>query len=90
MAVARAARGRRRVGMCMSGVARAGVDRKRGHGCAHIAGRNGGTIASRLSPPEADHEGLTNPQIPERIFVSTETVKTHVSKIFKKLLCAFV
>jgi DNA-binding CsgD family transcriptional regulator len=30
-------------------------------------------------------EGLTNPQIGERMFISPETVKTHLSHIFKKL-----
>ena len=30
-------------------------------------------------------EGLTNPQIGERMFVSKATVKTHLAHIFKKL-----
>ncbi|HET6830738.1 MAG TPA: LuxR C-terminal-related transcriptional regulator, partial [Solirubrobacterales bacterium] len=43
-----------------------------------------------LTPTEARvaelvADGLTNPAIAERMFVSTETVKTHVAHIFKKL-----
>ena len=43
-----------------------------------------------LTPTEARvvelvAEGLTNPQIAERMFVSTETVKTHLAHIFRKL-----
>jgi DNA-binding NarL/FixJ family response regulator len=30
-------------------------------------------------------EGLTNPQIGERMFISRATVKTHVAHIFNKL-----
>ena len=30
-------------------------------------------------------EGLTNPQIAERLFVSTHTVQTHMKHVFKKL-----
>ncbi|HEU4803405.1 MAG TPA: helix-turn-helix transcriptional regulator [Solirubrobacterales bacterium] len=30
-------------------------------------------------------DGLTNPAIAERMFVSTTTVKTHVAHVFKKL-----
>jgi DNA-binding NarL/FixJ family response regulator len=30
-------------------------------------------------------EGLTNPQIGERMFVSKATVKTHLAHIFRKL-----
>ena len=30
-------------------------------------------------------EGLTNPQIGERMFISKETVKTHLAHIFRKL-----
>jgi DNA-binding CsgD family transcriptional regulator len=30
-------------------------------------------------------EGLTNPQIGERMFISTTTVKAHLAHIFKKL-----
>ena len=30
-------------------------------------------------------EGLTNPQVGERMFVSPGTVKTHVAHIFRKL-----
>ena len=30
-------------------------------------------------------DGLTNPAIAERMFVSTATVKTHVAHIFRKL-----
>jgi DNA-binding CsgD family transcriptional regulator len=43
-----------------------------------------------LTPTEAKVvelicEGLTNRQIGERMFVSPETVKTHLSHIFRKL-----
>jgi DNA-binding CsgD family transcriptional regulator len=34
---------------------------------------------------ELGSEGLTNPQIGERMFVSKATVKTHLAHIFKKL-----
>ena len=30
-------------------------------------------------------EGLTNPQVAERMFISKETVKTHLSHIFRRL-----
>jgi DNA-binding NarL/FixJ family response regulator len=30
-------------------------------------------------------EGLTNPQVAERMFVSPGTVKTHMTHIFRKL-----
>jgi DNA-binding NarL/FixJ family response regulator len=30
-------------------------------------------------------EGLTNPQIAERLFVSAQTVKTHMKNVFRKL-----
>ena len=30
-------------------------------------------------------EGLTNPQIAERLFVSTHTVQTHMKHVFRKL-----
>ena len=30
-------------------------------------------------------EGLTNPQVAERMFVSPATVKTHLSHVFRKL-----
>ena len=43
-----------------------------------------------LTPTEARvvelvAEGLTNPQIAERMFISKETVKTHLSRIFRRL-----
>ena len=43
-----------------------------------------------LTPTEARvvelvAEGLTNPQIAERMFISRETVKTHLSHIFRRL-----
>ena len=30
-------------------------------------------------------EGLTNPQIAQRLFVSAQTVKTHMKNVFRKL-----
>ena len=30
-------------------------------------------------------EGLTNPQIANRLFVSAQTVKTHMKNVFRKL-----
>ena len=30
-------------------------------------------------------EGLTNPQIAKRLFVSAQTVKTHMKNVFRKL-----
>jgi DNA-binding NarL/FixJ family response regulator len=30
-------------------------------------------------------EGLTNPQIASRLFVSAQTVKTHMKNVFRKL-----
>ena len=38
-----------------------------------------GTVADLVS------EGLTNPQIAERLYISRRTVQTHVSHIFTKL-----
>jgi DNA-binding CsgD family transcriptional regulator len=45
---------------------------------------------SSLSPVELDvvrlvTEGLTNPQIGERLFISKRTVQTHLSHVFQKL-----
>jgi predicted ATPase/class 3 adenylate cyclase/DNA-binding CsgD family transcriptional regulator len=45
---------------------------------------------SSLSPAELDvvrlvTEGLTNPQIGERLFISKRTVQTHLSHVFQKL-----
>ena len=40
---------------------------------------------SELRVVELVAEGLSNPQIGERLFVSRRTIQTHVSSVFRKL-----
>jgi DNA-binding CsgD family transcriptional regulator len=40
---------------------------------------------TELKVAELVAEGLTNPQVAERMFVSPGTVKTHIAHIFRKL-----
>ncbi len=60
--------------------------------------QNGGILSDMQAPAVLDllteserrvvllvAEGLTNPQIASRLFVSPQTVKTHMKNVFRKL-----
>jgi LuxR family maltose regulon positive regulatory protein len=63
-----------------------------GHRCRHVPGAIGadGRVVEPLTPREADvlaamSEWLTTEEIAARLFVSVNTVRTHVRNIFTKL-----
>ena len=40
-----------------------------------------------ISVSELVAEGLTNPEIGDRLFVSRRTVETHIAHVFRKIAC---
>ena len=60
-----------------------------GTSAAPGAGRAGGRPPDGLTQREVEilgliAQGLTNPEIAERLFLSNHTVKTHINRIFAK------